>query len=163
VQWEPQCFGPYSMTKPRTKIQKIGDYFDAYKCLQGDRKVKRSRAKDGSIPTHPVVVCPDVPESEVLSDCLAWLQVHGIMCDRHECGTVQYDVGVFVAYGIKGAGDIMGCLKSGIHFEIETKKGAGGRLSLGQQKRWRKVQESNGLYLVIHGLVELIYYKELLL
>ena len=64
----------------------------------------------------------------------------------------------FYSYGIKDGGDIQGLLSNGIHFEIECKRGKGGRLSKGQQKRMREIQESNGLYFVVHGVPELEYY-----
>lgn len=148
--------------KPRTVKQRCHDYFDVFRCIKEGRRVKRSMNKDGSIKTVPVIPCPDVLESVVQQECLDWLRANGIMCDRHDCGTGDFGFGIR-QYGIKSAGDIIGCLKNGKHFEIECKKGKGGRLSSGQQKRWRKVEENNGMYLVIHGIEELIYYKELIL
>ena len=62
------------------------------------------------------------------------------------------------SYGIKNAGDIVGAIKSGIHFEIECKHGKGGRLSIGQQNRMLKVRKSNCYYFVVHGASELEYY-----
>lgn len=147
------------MTKKRTKAEKIGDFFDAYRKKQAGEPVRRTRAKDGSIPTHPVVeVDKDVSESQVLEECLTWLRQHHILCDRNNVGAGIMGAGGFHSYGIKHGGDIIGVLSNGIHFEIECKKGSGGRLSKGQQERWHKVVYSNGIYLVVHGLYELEYY-----
>ncbi|KKK92188.1 hypothetical protein LCGC14_2705410, partial [marine sediment metagenome] len=65
-------------------------------------------------------------------------------------------------YGIKGAGDIIGVL-SGVHFEVECKKGKGGRLSVNQQKRMRDVRAAGGVYQVVHGIPEMGHYFEGLL
>jgi len=45
----------------------------------------------------------------------------------------------------------------GKHFEIETKRGSGGTLSAGQQKRMKDVRVNGGIYLVVHGVEELEY------
>jgi hypothetical protein len=58
-------------------------------------------------------------------------------------------------YGIKDAGDIIGCLPDGRHYELELKRGKGGSWSKDQQKRCDKVRASNGVYLLIHGVPEL--------
>jgi len=64
----------------------------------------------------------------------------------------------FHTYGIPGAGDIIGLLPNGRHFEIECKAGKGGRLSKKQQERREKILNSNGIYVIIHGTNELEYY-----
>ncbi len=143
--------------KRRTKKQKFDDLADAIQCIREGKKVKRLRAKDGSIPTKPVVPCPDVPEKDVLHDCLAWLEAHRIFCNRMNNGTFFLE-GKWYSYGIKGGGDILGILQGGKHFEIECKKGKGGRLSEAQQKRLRDVRAAGGIYYVIHGIPELEYY-----
>ncbi len=142
----------------RTKAQKCKDLFDAFKCVQEGRTVKRSGAKDGSITTKPTVIVREALEAEVLKDCMDWLHLHGITADRHDVGTFQNNRGQWGTYGIKGAGDIIGILKTGQHFELEIKKSNGGRLSIGQQKRMEKVRDSNGLYFVVHGVEELQEY-----
>lgn len=146
--------------KRRTKSQKIKDYFDAFKCIQGDKKVKREGTKDGSIPTHPVVPVPDLSESQVLILCKEWLQKHGILCDRNNVGAGQMGTSGYYSYGIKDAGDLLDLLPNGIHYELECKRGNGGRLSLGQQKRMRQIRENNGIFLIIHGIQELEYYND---
>lgn len=69
-------------------------------------------------------------------------------------GDLHGDGNIFT-YGIIGAGDILGLLPDGRHFEVECKRGRGGRLSEEQQKRWKKIRENNGLYVVVHGVREL--------
>lgn len=112
--------------------------------------------KDGGISTHPSVPCPDVLEAEVLKAVMTWLKRNRIQCDRNNVGSGDLDNrGAIHSYGIKTAGDIMGLLPTGIHFEIECKRGRGGTLSLGQQKRRALIRKNHGIYLVIHGVAEL--------
>jgi len=144
--------------KRRTKDQKLKDYYDAFKCIREDRKVKREGTKDGSIATHPVVEVFNHPEKVVLASCLTWLYARNIFCNRHDAGSFQNQHGQWGTYGIKGSGDIIGLLKTGQHFEIECKRGSGGRLSAKQQKRMQQIRENNGLYFVVHGVEELEYY-----
>ena len=151
--------------KRQTKQQKFNDIANAIGQIRRGEKVKRIRTKDGSIPTHPVVsVDSKKLEHEVLADCLSWLKKHHIFCNRHDAGTFQNEFGQWGTYGIKGSGDIHGILKEnefhfgGKHFEIETKRGSGGRLSKGQQKRMKDVRDNDGLYFVVHGVFELEYY-----
>ncbi len=149
--------------KQRTRVQKYKDYFDVFKCLKEGRKVKREGAKDGSIVTIPTVLVPDILESQVLKQCLAWLKARGIFANRHDAGTFQNSRGQWATYGIKNAGDIIGILEDGQHFEVECKRGRGGRLSLGQQQRKHDVEANNGVYMVIHGQPELeFYFKHLI-
>lgn len=147
--------------KKRTRAQQYSDYFEAIKCIREGRPVKRAHAKDGSIATHPVVPVEDKPEKDVLADCLIWLRKKGILCDRNNVGTGEMGASGYYSYGIKNAGDIIGLLPTGWHFEIEAKRGNGGRLSLGQQKRQKDIKVNNGIYLIIHGIAELEYYNDL--
>jgi len=117
--------------------------------------VKRSRAKDGSISTVPIIEVSDLSEAIVLAGCLEWLRARNIVADRNNVGSGQIGESGFYSYGIKHGGDIIGLLPNGRHFELECKRGRGGRLSDGQQKRMRKVTDSNGYYFVIHGVEEL--------
>ena len=147
--------------KRQTKQQKFNDLANAIGQIRREEPVKRIGAKNGSIRTHPVVpVDPKKLEHEVLADCLAWLKKHHVFCNRHDSGSFQNDRGQWGTYGIKGAGDIMGMLKhhNGKHFEIETKRGSGGTLSVGQQKRMKRVRDHGGLYFVVHGMEELEHY-----
>ncbi len=146
------------MVKTRSKAKTCNDLFDAFKAVREGKKVKRSGTKDGSIATHPVVPVLPLLEAQVLKQCLKWLKIKGILCNRNNVGSGQMGESGFYSYGIKNAGDIVGLLPSGQHFELEIKKGNGGRLSIGQQKRMKDIEKNNGLYFVVHGLPELEYY-----
>lgn len=149
------------MAKRQTKAQKFNDLANAFLQIRKGEKIKRICAKDGSIRTHPVVpVDFKKLEHEVLADCLSWLKKHHVFCNRHDTGTFQNNRGQWGTYGIKGSGDIIGILKhhNGKHFEIETKRGSGGRLSVGKQKRMKDVRDNGGLYFVVHGVGELEHF-----
>ena len=147
--------------KRRTNAQKKQDYFDVFKCIREGNKVKRSGTKDGSIATHPTVEVRDMPEKDVVKQCISWLRKFGIFCNRHDTGVLSNDRGQYRSYGIRNGGDIIGLTPSGKHFEIECKKGSGGRFSFGQQKRQRDILRNNGIYLIIHGVAELEHYEKL--
>lgn len=138
----------------------MNDLFNAYKCIKDGKPVKRIGAKDGSVSTHPVVPVLPFPEKTVVAACISWLRKHHIFCNRHDSGTFQNIRGQWGSYGIRNSGDIHGILHTGIHFEIEAKRGKGGRLSAGQQKRLQDIGNNNGIYLVIHGIEELEYYND---
>ena len=152
----------------RTKKEQCADLFDAFKCVKEGKPVKRSGAKDGSIQTHPVVPCVDVPEKIVQDECIAWLKKRRVFGTRSNVGAgqlvstdragFQRPASGFQRYGIKDAGDWLGLMSNGIHLELEFKRGRGGRLSAGQQKRMAAIQRNNGLFFVIHGVPELDYF-----
>lgn len=146
--------------KKRTKAEQFADIYDAWKHWAGDGPPKRSGAKDGSIPTHPVVKVYPYSEHIVLKACLRWFDVAHILCNRNNVGAGQMGESGYYSYGIKDAGDIVGLLPNGKHFEIEVKRGKGGRLSKGQQKRMCDIKNNNGIYLVVHGVEELAYLME---
>ena len=144
------------MTKKRTKQQKLSDQFDAFKCMQKGEPLKRQGRKDGCIPTKPTVFVPDLPESEVLKQCMTHLRAIGIMCNRNNTGSGDiHGTGQIYRYGIAGGGDIIGLLPTGKHLEIEAKKGKGGLLSPEQQRRKVDIETNNGIYLIVHGVAEL--------
>lgn len=146
------------MAKRQTKLQKFNDLANAYHQIRRDEKVKRIGSKDGSITTHPMVpVDSKKLEREVLTDCLSWLKKHHVFCQRHDAGTFQNERGQWGTYGIINSGDIHGMLKNnwGKHFEVETKRGSGGRQSKGQQQRMKDVRSNDALYFVVHGVEEL--------
>ncbi len=148
--------------KRQTRAQQYNDLANAVKQMREGKPVKRIGRKDGSIATKPVVSVTPLPEKTVLSDCLEWLRRHRIFCNRHDAGTFQNDRGQWGAYGIKGAGDIIGIIPSdGRHLEVECKHGRGGRLSIEQQKRQKDVIRAGGLYLIVHGVEELEHYSRL--
>ena len=147
--------------KRQTKLQKYNDLANAIGQIRRGEKVKRIGAKDGSIRTHAVVpVDPKKLEHEVLADCLDWLHRHHIFCQRHDAGTFQNERGQYGTYGIINSGDIHGMLRhhGGKHFEIECKRGAGGRLNMGQQQRRKDVRDNDSLYFVVHGVQELEHF-----
>jgi len=146
--------------KPQTRKQIYNDLANAIGQIRRGEPVKRIGAKDGSIRTHAVVpVDPKKLEHEVLADCLSWLCEHRVFCHRHDSGSFQNERGQWGTYGIKNAGDIIGILKpNGRHFEVETKRGSGGRLSSGQYKRVADVMRAGGLYFVVHGVEELEHF-----
>ncbi|KKM82218.1 hypothetical protein LCGC14_1321840 [marine sediment metagenome] len=147
--------------KRQTRARQYIDLANAVKQINSGKKVKRVGARDGSITTHPIVsVDIHKPEKIVLKECLEWLKSYHVFCNRHDAGTFQNDRGQWGAYGIKGSGDIHGVLKrhGGKHFEIECKRGSGGRLSLDQQKRMRNVVANDSLYFIVHGVEELAHF-----
>lgn len=152
--------------KRRTKALIYSDIADAVKCIWKGKEVKRNKNKDGSITTKPIrhlYLSPKL-EKEVLKDCLKWLRKNGCVADRMNVGggRLSPDSGKYYTYGIVGAGDIMGILPNGRHFEIECKAGSGGRWSAAQQKRKIKIERNKGIYLIAHGVEELEWhFKEL--
>lgn len=118
-------------------------------------KFKPSR-KDGGIRTVPVVSCPDIPEAQVLKECISRLR-------RHRVGALRMNNGMFDTghgyrqYGIKGAGDIL-CVYAGLYIEVEVKRGRGGVLSLNQQKHRDWVRDHGGEYIIAHGWKELEHF-----
>ena len=148
--------------KRRTKALQYADIADAVKCINEGKKVKRSTYKDGSIPTRPVVPVDETKlERDVKADCLKWLKKHRVFCNPHGCGSFLNERGQRRMYGIKNSGDIHGMVgEYGTHFEIECKRGSGGRLSSGQQERQFDVQRAYGYYFVVHGVEELKQYME---
>jgi hypothetical protein len=140
----------------KTKAQKLAEAHTVYQAAKTGQRPKTG-AKDGSIPTHPVVPCPDLPElgkGGVQDLCHKWLKARRIFCNTHTCGPGPDHT----LCGIKYAGDEIGILPDGHHFELEYKKGRGGRLSKGQQDRMAGVRAAGGVYLIIHGWQELEYY-----
>lgn len=149
------------MKRRRTKALQYADIADAVKCINEGTKVKRSTYKDGSIPTYPEYPVDETKlEAKVKSDCVTWLRQHHVFCNPHGCGSFINERGQQRMYGIKNSGDIHGMLShyDGKHFELEIKRGSGGRQSVGQQKRMNDVRDNNGIYLIIHGVEELEYH-----
>jgi len=101
----------------------------------------------------------DQPESEVLKECLAFLRERGCLADRQNNGSFC-TAGQWHTYGIVGSGDIIGIGPGGVHIEIETKAGRGGRLSTLQQRRQDRVTRHGGKYAVVHSVDELAKWYE---
>ncbi len=120
--------------------------------------------KDGGIATLPTVPCVDQLEAVVAVECIQWLIAQRIMWDRNNTGMGDIDgTGRKFTYGIVGGGDIIGCMPSGRHLEIEFKRGKGGVLSEDQQKRQKECARVNAIYLIVHGLPELKHFMKGLL
>ena len=142
--------------KKRTKADLYGDHFTAFKCIKNGVDVKRATYKDGSLPTTPIISVPELPESEIVPLVLSWLRGRGVYCNRLNNGKGIFEGATnYGTYGIQGAGDIIGLLPNGKHFEIECKASKGGVLSKEQQLRYKNITKNNGLYFVIHGIPEL--------
>jgi len=140
-----------------SKKQKLAEAHTLYTAKKAGTKPRRG-TKDGSIPTHPVVPCPDLPEEGkdgVKDVCYKWLIARRFLCNKHACGKKDGRL-----YGIKGSGDIHGYLHDGRGFEIECKRGRGGYQQKNQQERMNAVRKTGGVYAVIHGVPELEYYFE---
>ena len=151
------------MTKRRPKALIYADLADAVKCMNKDKKPKRSTNKDGSINTKPLFIIEPQLEKDVLEECIVWLCKQGCVADRLDAGTVRMDNGQIYRYGIVGAGDIIGIFPNGLHFEIECKRSTGGKWSISQQRRKKKIERNNALYFIVHSLIELQHYmKEVL-
>jgi len=148
------------MTKhKRTKAQEFERIAAGIKAIKENKSIPRAKAKDGSVPTHPIVEVPDLLESEILKQCISWLKKRRIYCRRHDTGGGYLGQGTaYATYGIIGAGDIIGLLPNGVHFEIECKAGKGGRLSKQQQKHKKEIETNNGFYFIVHGIAELEFY-----
>ena len=143
------------MNQMKTQAQKLAEAHQAYQAAKTGVCPNRG-TRNGGAPTHPVVPCPDLPERDVLKQCLKWLRARRVFCDRHDCGSGPG----CARYGIKGAGDIIGILPDGRHFEIECKKGKGGRLSRDQGWRQFDVRDTAAMYFIVHGIPEMEYYFE---
>ena len=143
------------MNRMKTQAQKLAEAHHAYQAAKTGVCPKRGTG-NGGIPTHPVVPCPDLPEmgkGGVQDLCHKWLLARRILCSKHACGRKGG-----VLYGIKDSGDIHGYLPDGRGFEIECKRGKGGRLKIGQFRRMNLVHNTAGLYFIVHGTDELAYY-----
>jgi len=142
-----------------TRKQKLDNCYEAYHHAKHGTRPRR-KARDGSIVVHPTIDVPDILEAQVLADCLSWLKTHNVICNRNNTGTGNIGTSGVYSYGIKNGGDIIGLTKQGIHYELETKRGKGGRLSKGQQKRMELIRSNNGIYLIICGWQELEFYND---
>ena len=143
----------------KTKTQRLAEAHTLYTAAKTGTKPKRG-AKDGSIPTHPVVPCPDLPElgkGGVQDLCYKWLKARRVLCNTHACGSGPGRA----IYGIKHSGDIHGYLPDGRGFEIECKRGKGGRLKMGQFARMNLIHNTTAaLYFIVHGIPEMEHYFE---
>lgn len=148
------------MAKKKPTKQEIGAAFVRLIHARRTGKPPVKVRKDESIATKPIVPCPDIPEKDVVKACMKWLVRHRIFANRHDVGGGYLGAGTaYATYGIQGAGDIIGLLPDGTHFELEIKRGRGGNLSKKQRKRMKDIRDNSGIYLVIHGIPELEHYN----
>ena len=94
------------------------------------------------------------PESQVLEDCLRYLQVRGIYHWRNNVGAVRLGPGRFMRFGLKGSSDILGILPNGRFLAVEC-KAQSGRLSGEQGEFLEAVEKLGGLAVVCRGWEEL--------
>ncbi len=139
----------------KSKTNQCNGLFGLYQAQKYGTKFKPG-AKDGSIPTHPVVPCDDVLEDAVSKDVSDWLKAHRVVFWRSNVGTmVSPDGKRRHRYGVLGAGDFCGILSSGIYFEIECKRGRGGHWRESQQDHAKLVLTTPAIYVIVHSVEEL--------
>ena len=97
-----------------------------------------------------------IPESAVLSQCLAWLHVRGIFAWRNNIGAAKTEDGRFVRFGIPGASDIIGVLPGGRFLAVECKRSTGGRVSDQQKAFLEKIEKAGGLAVIATSLEDLM-------
>ncbi len=141
----------------KNKKQQLGEgVVKMIHAKEAGEKFKPGR-KDGGIPTKPVVPCPDIPEREVLKECISWLKRHRVGAKRMNVTAIDLDGKGVRPYGIPGSGDILCCVQ-GLYVEVECKRGRGGVLSLNQQKHFDWVLDHGGIYIIAHGVEELEHF-----
>jgi hypothetical protein len=107
-------------------------------------------------------------ESDVLSGCLAWLQLNGVWCWRQNQGAIPLPGGGFRRFvGLKGVSDILGILPQTVRLAdesapvtfgnllaVETKR-PGEKLRPEQEAFLRQVNERGGVALCECSVTEL--------
>lgn len=101
---------------------------------------------------------PPVPESQVLRDCLAYLQLMGVFAWRQNTGVAMLKGrgGNLqpVKFGFSGVSDIIGMLPDGRFLAVECKR-VGGVVSDAQRAFLDEVERRGGLAVVVHCVDEL--------
>jgi len=94
------------------------------------------------------------PEGAVLSACLDYLALKGVLAWRNNTGAVQIE-GRHIRYGKVGSSDIIGCLNDGRMLCVECK--AKGKKPTEEQRRFlAAVTEKGGLALVVDDVATLV-------
>lgn len=94
------------------------------------------------------------PEGAVLSACLDYLALRGVLAWRNNTGALKVDQR-FVQFGKKGSSDILGVLKGGRFLAIEAK--APGKKPTEEQQRFLDaVTAAGGLALVVDDVATLV-------
>ena len=96
-----------------------------------------------------------VPESAVLSQCMAYLHVRRIFCWRNNTGAAKTEDGRYVRFGLPGASDIIGIMPDGRFLAVECKRSVGGRLSPQQKVFLDRIREAGGVAVVATSLEDL--------
>ena len=96
-----------------------------------------------------------VPESAVLSQCMAYLHVRRIFCWRNNTGAAKTEDGRYVRFGLPGASDIIGIMPDGRFLAVECKRSVGGRLSPQQKVFLERIKEAGGVAVVAASLDDL--------
>jgi hypothetical protein len=117
---------------------------------------------DGSVPTRPLVPCPDVLEHVVDEAVEPMFVRYGLRMRRLNNGEGKFEHSLnYATYGIIGGGDYLGWLiHGGRHIEVELKRGRGGNLSKDQQDRFNDCWDDDAIFVVVHGVEELKYFYD---
>lgn len=94
-------------------------------------------------------------ESEVLNQCLDFLQLNNIFCWRNNTGALKVN-GRFVRFGYTGSPDIIGITKEGKFLGVECKREKGGVLSEAQKNFQKECKIRGGVYIVANSLETLV-------
>lgn len=95
----------------------------------------------------------DKSESLILKECLELLALTGIFAWRNNTGGTKIGKH-FVTFGHPGSSDIISILPNGLFLGIEVKDKDGTQSPV-QQVFQRKVEENNGIYLLVRSKEEL--------
>lgn len=94
------------------------------------------------------------PESEVLKQCLEYLQLRGFYVWRNNTGSTKIGRR-FIRFGYPGSSDILGILPNGKFLAVECKKEKGGILSDKQVEFLNRIKENGGVAVCVHSVNEL--------
>ena len=101
-------------------------------------------------------------ENATTRACLDWLALRGAFAWRNNTGAIRTDKR-FIRYGHTGSPDILGVLACGTFIGVEVKAplgpkgGKSGREQSKEQREFeREVVKRGGVYVVAHGLDDLI-------
>lgn len=94
-------------------------------------------------------------ESEVLQQCMDFLQLNNIFCWRNNTGALKVN-GRYVRFGYAGSPDIIGITKDGKFLGVECKREKGGVLSEAQKHFRIECKIRGGVYIVANSLETLV-------
>jgi hypothetical protein len=93
-------------------------------------------------------------ESEVLKQCLDYLQMRGIFAFRNNTGALKIGKRL-VRFGMPGSSDILGILPNGQFLAVECKREKGGILSDKQVEFLNRIKVNGGVAVVVHSVNDL--------